>query len=83
MPSSQANIHLCNCADEAVQNALINTHPNFFTTNPDKLFDMVEVLVTQWSNPIVHRLAFASSMSNLCSKSQRLFSFFTHVCLLV
>ena len=59
MPSSQANIHLYNCADEAVQNVIINTHPNFFTTDPDKLLDMVEVLVTQRSNPIVHRLAFA------------------------
>ena len=60
MPSSQANIHLYNCADEAVQNAIIDTHPNFFTTDPDKLLDMVEVLVTQRSNLIVHRLAFAS-----------------------
>ena len=60
MPSSQFNIHLYNCADEAVQNAIINTHPNFFTTDPDKLLDMVEALVTQRSNPIVHRLAFAS-----------------------
>ena len=45
MPSSQANIHLYNCADEAVQNAIVNTHPNFFTTDPDKLLNMVEVLV--------------------------------------
>ena len=57
MPSFQANIHLYN---EAVQNAIIYTHPNFFTTNPDKLLDMVEVLVTQRSNSIVHPLAFAS-----------------------
>ena len=60
MPSSQFNIHLYDCTDEAVQNAIINTHPNFFTTDPDKLLDMVKALVTQRSNPIVHRLAFAS-----------------------
>ena len=60
MPCSPANIHLYNCADEAVQNAIINTQPNFFTTDPDKLLDMVEVLATQRLNPIVHRLAFAS-----------------------
>ena len=59
-PSSQANIHFYNCADEAVQNAIINTHPNFFTIDPDELLDIVEVLVTQRSNPIVHHLAFAS-----------------------
>ena len=60
IPSSQFNIHLYNCADEAVQNAIINTHSNFFATDPDKLLDMVEALVTQRSNPIVHCLAFAS-----------------------
>ena len=60
MPSSQANIHLYNCADKAVHNPIINTHSNFFTTDPDKLLDMVEALVTQRSNPIVHRLTFAS-----------------------
>ena len=60
MPSSQFNIHQYNCADEAAQDAINNSHPNFFTTDPDKLLDMVEALVTQRSNPIVHRLAFAS-----------------------
>ena len=60
MPSSQANIHLYNCADKAVQNTIINTHLNYFTTDPDKLLDMVEVLVTQRSNPIIHCLVFAS-----------------------
>ena len=60
MPSSQFNIHLYNCADEAMQNAIINTHPNFFTTDPDKLLDMIEALVIQRSNSIVHCLAFAS-----------------------
>ena len=39
---------------------MINTHPNFFTTDSDKLLDIVEALVTQRSNPIIHRLAFAS-----------------------
>ena len=64
IPSSQADIRLYNCADEAVQNTIINTHPNFFTTDPDKLLDMLEILVTQRSNPIVHRLAFASMSHN-------------------
>ena len=59
MPRSQANIHLYNCADEALQNAIINIHPDFFTADPDKLLGMVEALVTQSSNPILHRFAFA------------------------
>ena len=41
-------------------NAIINTHPNFFSTDPDKLLDIVEVLVTQRSNPIIHCRACAS-----------------------
>ena len=64
MPGSQFNIHLYNCADKVVQKAIINTHPNFFTTDPDKLLDMIEALVTQTSNPIVHHLAFASMSQN-------------------
>ena len=33
MPISQANIHLYNYADETIQNAIVNTHPDFFTTD--------------------------------------------------
>ena len=60
MPTSQANVQLYSCADESTQNAIINTYPNFFTTNPDKLLEMTEALVTQKSNPMVHRMTFAS-----------------------
>lgn len=60
MPTSQANTQLYSCADESVQNAIINTYPKFFTTNPDKLLEMTEALVTQKSNPMVHRMTFAS-----------------------
>ena len=71
MPTSQFNIHLYNCADEAVQNAIINTYPNFFTTDPDKLLYMVEALVTKRSNPIVHCLAFASmSQDEGCTNTE-------------
>ena len=59
MQRSQANIHLYNFADEAVQNVMVNTHPDF-NTNPDELLGMVEALVTQRLNSIVHRLTFAS-----------------------
>ena len=47
MLRSQANIHLYNCADEAMQNAIVNTHPDFFTNVPD---GMVGALVTQKPN---------------------------------
>ena len=54
MPISQTNVQLYSCADEFVQNAIINTYPNFFTTNPDKLLEMTETLVTQRS-PLVNQ----------------------------
>ena len=53
---------ISNCTDKAVKNAIVNTHRNFFTTDPDKLIDMAEALVSQ--NPIVHHLAFASMSQN-------------------
>ena len=76
MPRSQANIHLYNCDDEAVQNAMINTHPNFLTTDPDKLLDMAEALVIQRSNSIVHRLAFASMPQN---KNEQIQNYLVHL----
>ena len=59
-PESQTNIHLYNCANEETQNAIISTHPDFFSTDPSKLLGMLKTLVTRRSNPIVHRLTFAS-----------------------
>ena len=50
MQTSQTSIQLYSCADESVQNAIINTYPKFFTTNPDKLLEMIVALVTQKSN---------------------------------
>ena len=60
MPTSQTSIQLYSCADESVQNAIINTYPKFFTTDPDKLLEMIVALVTQKSNPKVHQIIFAS-----------------------
>ena len=60
MPTSQTSIQLYNWADVSVQNAIFNTDTKFFTTNPDRLLEMIEVLVTQKSNPMVHQITFAS-----------------------
>ena len=51
MLRSQTNIYQYNSTDEAVQNAIVNTHPDFFTTNPNTLLGMVEVLSTQETQP--------------------------------
>ena len=60
MPTSQTSFQLYSCADESVQNAIINTYPKFFTTDSDRLLNMIEELVTQRSNPMVHRITFTS-----------------------
>ena len=60
LPTAQTNVQLYNCADEAVQNFIINTYPDFFNTSPNKLLDMLEALVTRKSNPMVHRISFSS-----------------------
>ena len=71
MPPTQASIQLYNCADEAVQNSIINTYPNFFSDKPDRLMDQLESLVTQKSNPMVHRLSFASMTQSLGESIQQ------------
>ena len=60
MPPAQTNIQLYNCADEAVQTSIINIYPKFFSEESNRLMDILEALVTQKSNPMVHRLSFAS-----------------------
>ena len=59
LPIAQTNIQRYNCAHEAVQNSIINTYPEFSNTSPDKLLDMLKVLVTQKSNPMVHCISFS------------------------
>ena len=59
LPTTQTNIQLYNCTDEAVHNSIINTYPEFFNTNPSKLLDILEALVMQKSNPMVHRISFS------------------------
>ena len=60
MPTSQTRIQLYSCADESVQNMIINTCPKFFTTNLDRLLPIIEALVTQKSNPMVRQVTFTS-----------------------
>ena len=60
MPPAQTNIQLYNCADDAIQTSIINTYPKFFSEEPNRFMGMLEALVTQKSNPMVHRLSFTS-----------------------
>ena len=58
MPTSQTSMQLYSGADELVQNAIIITYSKFFTTDPDRLLVMIESLVAQRSNPMVHWIPF-------------------------
>ena len=60
MPTLQTSIQLYSCADESVQNTIIKTYSKSFTTDPERLLKMIEVLLIQKSNPLVHRIAFSS-----------------------
>ena len=59
LPTAQTNVQLYNCAKEAIQNSIINIYPYFFNTSPNKLCDMLKVLVTWKSNPMVHWISFS------------------------
>ena len=59
LSKAQFHAQLYSCANESVQNAIINTHPDFFKKQPDELLDLLENIVTKKSNPVVHRMAFA------------------------
>ena len=65
MPSSQFNIHLYNCADEAVQNAIINTHPNFFTTDPGE-HDLSDIYI---KDQIIRGVANDALQADLLAKA--------------
>ena len=59
LPKAQFHNQLYSCASESVQNAIINTHGDFFDKNSDDLLDIIKNIVTQKSNPLVHRMTFA------------------------
>ena len=59
LPAEKYHVQLYSNAEEAVQSAIINTFPDFFLLNPEELLDKLELVVTQRSNPMVHRVNFA------------------------
>ena len=63
-PTAQTNIQLYNCTYKAVYNSIINTYPEFFNMNQNKLLDMLEVLAMQKSNLMVHRISFSSTVQS-------------------
>lgn len=71
IPTLQTNIQLYKCADELVQNTIIKTHTNLFPTDPKKLLKIIKALVTRQSNPIVHRIAFASTSQGANERIQQ------------
>ena len=55
---NQIASQLYSACDETVQMSLINTVSNIFEQSEDNLLKHIESIVTQKSNPMVHRMAF-------------------------
>ena len=62
LPSDQIPAQLYSCGDEAVQTAIVNTYPKFFTLEQSQLLDVIERIVTQKSNPMIQRMSFTGLM---------------------
>ena len=59
MPTSQVAAQVYSNCDSSVQNAIINSNSDFFSLSEAAIFDLLETIVTERSNPSVHRLAFS------------------------
>ena len=68
IPENQCAMHLYNCCVDDVQSTITATYPNFLTMDEKAVIDMLRNLVTQSSNPLVHRMSFAK-ISQLPSES--------------
>ena len=60
LPTPHYNVQLYSCADSEVQTAIINTYPDWVKCDASKLIKMLEGIVTQKSNPMVHRMGFGN-----------------------
>ena len=56
----QTASQLYSSCDESVHNSIINTVENFFSLSEADILREIETIVTQKSNPSVHRMAFSS-----------------------
>ena len=60
LPTGQIAAQVYSNCDSNVQNAIINSHSDFFSLGEAAVLDLLESIVTKRSNPSVHRLAFAA-----------------------
>ena len=60
LPDNQITSQLYNACEDSVQTSLINTIPNFIELPEEELLKIIESIVTQQSNPTVHRMTFAN-----------------------
>ena len=61
---TQISAQLYSCCDDSVQSCLVNTIPDIFSVDEKQLLEAIESLVTQKSNPTVHRMNFAATNQN-------------------
>ena len=60
VPVSNLPAQLYHICDDTLQNSIVNTIPNFFTSTEADILDILEKIVTKRSNPAVHRLTFSN-----------------------
>lgn len=72
LPASRLHAQLYSCCVPAVQTALLNIHPDFFTLSAadDNLLKKIKAIVTHKSNPTVHRMTFAGLKQGHCETVQ-------------
>ena len=60
IPTDQVNAQLYAACDDAVQTSIINTIPDFQHKSEENLLNEIQSIVTQKSNPAIHRMTFGS-----------------------
>ncbi len=60
LPENHYHAQLYSCCDDQLQTTIINTYPDFFNEPMEDLLVKLEKIVTQRSNPTVHRMKFAA-----------------------
>ena len=60
IPSNQITAQLYNLCDDSVQNSIINTITDVFQQDKSSLLQLIENIVTKYSNPTVHHMHFGN-----------------------
>ena len=60
LPENQIHAQLYSACSESVQDSLVHTESDFFSSTEEKMIETLEKIVTKKCNPMVNRLHFRS-----------------------